>query len=1086
MTFAYPSNPEKNVLQNASLYFPAGEMTFVIGRSGSGKSTVGNLVSKFYDPWQGTVRLGGKNLQDLNIKWLRERVVLIQQSSNLFTDTLFTNVALGHKHPKAVPAEAVSEACDMAMLQATISSLPNGLETVVGPQGHNLSGGQKQRVALARAILRDPEVLILDEVTSGLDHVTKAAVIDAIRAWRQDKTTIIITHDVSQIQDDDFLYVMEEAQVVQKGFKGDLLQANEGPIRAFAMPPKEAEEYDSDAGEPGDPEDRALSPDTPMLSPNTFTRLSRFIFEDVQSQPLRRRFSERASIGTRAVHVAQLMDQAWLGGGLDTKRSSMAIGEDFSVQPLQLSRHVDDRSKRSSIAIDADLALQPRRLSKYLDERFASCSTPDRLVAKDADLEPTPRDSVDITQYPSIQVTTPSPTPSQSWPDSSGSCYEEDVDPPEEAPQQVAPPRPASIEEPVEQAESLPSTDHLDVEKAAKKTKEPGSIFKTLASVWPALDRHDRGILVLGLVLTTIEAALAPAFAYCFSALIAASWAPPGEKLATGAKWAIIIACIAVVAGTLHAFSRYLMEKAAQRWVNSVRAQAFDRILRQSRPWYDRSKNAPGRLVETLERNAEEMRNIVGRMVPILLSVLTVSLMSIIWAIVISWNLTLVVLAAFPALIIAVKVYTYLSGIWETRCNEVAEDASAMKTEILLNIRVVRSLTLECFFGEKYAKSVASVLNTGYKRAVYTSPAYGAYQAFSYPITALIYYYGVVVVTNGSGISTTSMVQVVNLLLFGLGVAASALGSLPQLTMAQATAVQMLEFANLPRDAEHRGTARPETTLPIRMKDLTFSYSQDSDDLVLKGVSLTIHPNQCTAIVGLSGGGKSTLAAILLGLHSPAEPSSLSFGGVPFAALDIRHLRQRISYVSQTPFLFPGTIAENIAYGLPDDSPYRRSHYIYRAAKQAGIHDYVSSLSQGYATVVGEGGQALSGGQAQRVSIARALVREPQILVLDEPTSALDAYNAGLIRETITELTQKNYNNKYGDMAIVLVTHSKDMMRVADNIVVLDEGLKVEEGTYSELLRMRGTFASLVRGVGWDHHKKGKRADDSLSIREEN
>lgn len=171
-----------------------------------------------------------------------------------------------------------------------------------------------------------------------------------------------------------------------------------------------------------------------------------------------------------------------------------------------------------------------------------------------------------------------------------------------------------------------------------------------------------------------------------------------------------------------------------------------------------------------------------------------------------------------------------------------------------------------------------------------------------------------------------------------------------------------------------------------------------------------------------------------------------------------------MAYVSQTSILFPVSVYENIAYGLPDSSPLRHPENIHNAARQAGIHDFLSSLQDGYNTVLGDGGLSLSGGQAQRVNIARALARRPTLLVLDEPTSALDGENAAIVRQTIRQMMQtaQTQNRR---MAIVLVTHNPEMMRVADTILVLDGGTVVAEGTYDQLLRNGGVFTDLVHST---------------------
>ena len=210
------------VLKPSTMRFEPGQLTFVVGRSGSGKSTLGNLLVRFYEPLAGQITVDGNSIKTLDLDWFRRNVTLIQQSSVLFSDTFFHNVSLGASDPNTVSQDIILKACSMALLQSTISGMPDGGNTVIGPGGYNLSGGQKQRLALARAKLRDPPVLILDEITSGLDPASRTLIMEAIRIWRKDKTTIIITHEVGHIEDDEYVYVLADGSVVQQGFKRNL------------------------------------------------------------------------------------------------------------------------------------------------------------------------------------------------------------------------------------------------------------------------------------------------------------------------------------------------------------------------------------------------------------------------------------------------------------------------------------------------------------------------------------------------------------------------------------------------------------------------------------------------------------------------------------------------------------------------------------------------------------------------------------------------------------------------------------------------------------------------------------------------
>ena len=231
--------------------------------------------------------------------------------------------------------------------------------------------------------------------------------------------------------------------------------------------------------------------------------------------------------------------------------------------------------------------------------------------------------------------------------------------------------------------------------------------------------------------------------------------------------------------------------------------------------------------------------------------------------------------------------------------------------------------------------------------------------------------------------------------------------------------------------------------------------------------------------------------ALLLQLYDPAPTALEDDGGVPAQApltfahappseLSTSSLRSHMAYVPQHPFLFPTSVRENIAYGLHDASPYREPMHIETAARRAGIHDFVVSLPSGYDTLVGEGGLSVSGGQAQRLALARALVRRPKLLVLDEPTSALDAAGAEEVRRLVRGLCEQE------GTAVVVVTHSKEMMRAVDRVVMVEAGSVVESGRYEDLAVVGGPFAAMVGGGAWMGSPKERGESEAKDRKRDN
>lgn len=215
-------------------------------------------------------------------------------------------------------------------------------------------------------------------------------------------------------------------------------------------------------------------------------------------------------------------------------------------------------------------------------------------------------------------------------------------------------------------------------------------------------------------------------------------------------------------------------------------------------------------------------------------------------------------------------------------------------------------------------------------------------------------------------------------------------------------------------------------------------------------MSIKIEHNSCTAIVGRSGSGKSTIASLLLALYKAPESRSneptILMGGEDIEHLHVPTLRSQIAIVSQQPTIFPGSIHANISYGIEPQAPMASMDSVRNAAKAAGIDEFIMSLPKGYWTEIGDGGIGLSGGQNQRLVIARALLRHPQILILDEATSSLDPEGAELVRQSIQRLVASRK-----DLTVIIITHAREMIEIADHVIVLNDGLVVEDGRYDVL-----------------------------------
>ena len=233
----------------------------------------------------------------------------------------------------------------------------------------------------------------------------------------------------------------------------------------------------------------------------------------------------------------------------------------------------------------------------------------------------------------------------------------------------------------------------------------------------------------------------------------------------------------------------------------------------------------------------------------------------------------------------------------------------------------------------------------------------------------------------------------------------------------------------------------------INVKNVTFGY--ESYNPVLSNVSADIKPGEMIGIVGHSGSGKTTLINLIMRLYD-VNTGAIEIDGVNIKDISQEALRSQMGVVLQETFLFAGTIRDNIAYACPNAT----DEMVIEAAKTANAHDFIMDLPQGYNTAVGAGGHSLSGGEKQRIAIARAIIHNPKILILDEATAALDTETEKLIQDALKKLVRNR--------TTLAIAHRLSTLRNADRLLVLDHGKVAEFGTHSELLENRGIYYKLV------------------------
>lgn len=567
-------------------------------------------------------------------------------------------------------------------------------------------------------------------------------------------------------------------------------------------------------------------------------------------------------------------------------------------------------------------------------------------------------------------------------------------------------------------------------------------------------------VLILGFVCAAVHAAATPTFSWVFSKLLATFYlADHSERSRMALRWSLSVLVIAVVDSIAAFFMHFLLEFCGQAWIDSLRVEALKRILDQPQSWFDKDRNSVASLTECLDRNPEETRNLLGRFAGYVFVAITLVTMAVTWSLILSWKLTLVGLASAPFMYVVTRTFETVSGHWENRSNDAASSANAICTETFSNIRTVRALTLESYFSKKYAKAISKALKVGLKRSIYSGFFFGLSESGILFVTALIFYYGAVLASAGAN-TTETILTVFTMLLFSISQANNIIAFVPQINSSRDTATRLLRLAHLPYKSshEHTGHIRLSHPGPITFENISFAYPTRPTFPVLSSLTLTLQPGTATALVGSSGSGKSTLAALLLSLHPPSS-GTLTINNIPTTHLHTPTLRALIATVPQQPTLFPTTVAANITYGLPSSSPLASLPAVRAAAAAAGIDAFILSLPHSYSTRVGPGGTGLSGGQVQRIAIARAIIREPRLLILDEATSGLDGEAAGQVGAMVGRLEGRG-------VGVLVVTHERKMMEACGEVVVLEGGRVVERGKFGEVVGRGGELSRLMGVVG--------------------
>ncbi len=411
--------------------------------------------------------------------------------------------------------------------------------------------------------------------------------------------------------------------------------------------------------------------------------------------------------------------------------------------------------------------------------------------------------------------------------------------------------------------------------------------------------------------------------------------------------------------------------------------------------------------------------------------------------------LTLVMLAVVPVVVLGAAFFGRLLRRVSTEFQDKVAGANASAEESLAGVRVVQSFTAEGLEATRYHNLIQASYQVAKLRARFRAFFVSGISLAMFAAISVVIWYGARLVMAGS----LSPGDLVKFLLYTFMVAGG-VGSMTGLysTFQQALGASRRIFELLDEESDLPEPSEPtrlETVRgQVRFDKVHFDYGDRGNQEVLHGVSLDAKPGEIVALVGPTGAGKTTLAMLIPRFYDPTA-GHVSVDGVEVRELALHDLRAHIGIVPQETLLFSGSIEENIRYGRPDAT----DEEVTGAAIAANAHEFVSSFPEGYATVVGERGIKLSGGQRQRIAIARALLKDPRILILDEATSSLDNEAEALVQMALERLMEGR--------TTFVIAHRLSTVRRADRILVIDQGRIVQRGTHDALLEQGGLYRDL-------------------------
>lgn len=596
----------------------------------------------------------------------------------------------------------------------------------------------------------------------------------------------------------------------------------------------------------------------------------------------------------------------------------------------------------------------------------------------------------------------------------------------------------------------------LRPKKAQKeKVKITKSSIKKAKGIFTYLKPY-AGIYFIGWIFLVLSTSAGLVFPYLMGKLLGAGASNPNMSEAIGLIDMSNINNVAIALFVLFGFQSLfsfvrvvLFNNVTENALRDLRNDAFSKLVYMPMDFFNRNK--VGELTSRLSSDIAQIQETLRTTIAEFFRQIIIVVGGILFLFFISWKLALIMLGTVPVMaIVAVIFGRYIRKLSKEAQDYIAESNSIVE-EALTGIANVKAFTNEFFIFNNYKKSTQQTRDLNVRSGIWR----GLFVSF-----IIFCLFGAIVFIVWRGLLMTqgphpelNQEGFYQFVLFTIMMGAS-VGSLPDLYASVQKAIGATEnlMDIIHQDTEvqtNNGKRKDQLAGSISFENVHFSYPQRSDIEVLKGISFEVKENQTLALVGQSGSGKSTISNLLLQFYALSE-GGITFDGIPAKDFELNALREQMAIVPQEVILFSGNIRDNILFG----NPAATEDQIIEAAKQANAWEFIDAFPNKLETEVGDRGIQLSGGQKQRIAIARAILKNPTILILDEATSALDSESERLVQDALDKLMKGRTS--------VVIAHRLSTIRNADQILVLQSGMIEESGTHQSLMDQKGLYADFV------------------------